>query len=357
MLIKNHNLLESTFIIAELSCNHLNDINIVMKTIEAIAKTGANALKVQTMLPETMTLNCTNQDFVISGGTAWDGMTFWDLYQEVDLPLEWHEKIKQRCDELGLIFFSTPFGRGFDNIPDPTDFLEKLGVPCYKIASFEITDIPLIKHVASKKKPIIMSTGVAEYNDIKLAVEACKSVGNEEIILLKCTSAYPTPVEEVNLRQMVQMKNDFETLVGISDHSMFDEVAISSVALGGCVIEKHVILDRKLGGPDAGFSMEPHEFKKMVDSVRKTEKLLGKANYDLTDNQKNSRNFARSLYIVKDVKAGDIITNENIRSIRPGFGLHPMYLDNQNPKCILGKKFSLDIAKNNRLELKHVNQE
>ena len=354
MLIKNHNLLQSTFIIAELSCNHLNNFDIAVKTIEELAKTGVNAIKVQTMLPETMTIDCNKKDFVISGGTLWDGRSLFNLYQETELPYEWHKPLQEIVEKLGLIFFSTPFGFHKNPQKDPITFLESLNVPCYKIASFEITDVPFIRRIARLGKPIIMSTGIAEYNDIKLAVNTCKEEGNNQIVLLKCTSAYPTPIEDVNLRTMVKIKEDFNCLVGISDHSMHNEVAIASVALGGCVIEKHAILDRTLGGPDAPFSLEPKEWKELVDSVRKTEKLLGKATYELTDKQKISQVFTRSLYAVQNIKAGDIITNDNVQSIRPGFGLHPKYLDIKNSECIIGKKAKIDIEFGDRIILNNI---
>lgn len=354
MRIANHNLLESTFIIAELSCNHLNNFDIAVKTIEELAKTGIDALKVQTELPETLTINSDKKDFIISGGTLWDGRTLFNLYQETSLPYEWHKPLQEITEKLGLIFFSTPFGFHKDPQKDPITFLESLNVPCYKIASFEITDIPFIRRIAKLGKPIIMSTGIAEYEDIKLAVDTCKEEGNNQIVLLKCTSAYPTPMEDVNLRTMVKIKEDFNCLVGISDHSMENEVAIASIALGSCVIEKHAILDRNLGGPDAPFSLEPKEWKILVDSIRKTEKLLGKATYELTDKQKNSKAFTRSLYAVQNIKAGDIITDENVQSIRPGFGLHPKYLDIKNPECILGKKAKVDIEFGERIELNKI---
>ena len=351
MKIGNFDLTKSTFIVAELSCNHLGSLDLAKKTICEIAKTGADAVKLQTEHPINVTLDYRGDDFIIKGGTLWDGQNLYELCQSTHTPYEWHAELKELTESLGMVFFSTPGGIGNKDIIDPADFLEKLNVPCYKISSFELIDTPFIRHVAKKGKPMIMSTGIANYEDIKLAVETCKEEGNDQIILLKCTSAYPTPLEAVNLRQMQELAKDFNCLVGISDHSLHNEVAIASVAMGGCVIEKHVILSRKLGGPDGGFSMEIDEFKEMVDSVRKVEKLLGQGNYKLEDSQKNSRNFMRSLYAAQNIKAGEVITTENVRSVRPGFGLHPKYLDKKNPECILGKHAKIDIEHGTRIEL------
>lgn len=327
------------FIIAELSCNHVGDLEIAKKTIREIGSTGVDAVKLQTESRETVTIDSDNDDFIIKGGTQWDGKSLWDLYGQTYTPYEWHQELKELTESLGMIFFSTPGGLGFDDVIDPVDFLEELNVPCYKIASFEITDIPLIKKVASKGKPVIMSTGVADYDDIKLAVDTCKNEGNEQIILLKCTSAYPTPLEDVNLQAMVKIGEDFDCPVGVSDHTLSNEVAISSVALGGCVIEKHVILDRNMESLDSEFSINIDELKQLVESVRKTEKLIGKATYELTDKQVKSKCFARSLYVVKDIKKGELFSLDNVRSIRPGYGMHPRHLIN-----ILGKKASSDIS-------------
>jgi pseudaminic acid synthase len=353
MKIGNFDLTKSTFIIAELSCNHLGNLDLAKKTIEEIAKTGANAVKLQTEAPINVTLESNDDEFMIKGG-AWNGQSLYELFKKTYTPFEWHYEIKELVEKLGMIFFSTPGGLGNEEIINTVDFLENLNVPCYKISSFELVDIPLIRYVAKKGKPIIMSTGVANFEDIKLAVETCKEEDNDQIILLKCTSAYPTALEDVNLKQMKKISDDFNCLVGISDHSLFNEVAISSVAMGGCVIEKHVILDRKLGGPDSGFSMEPHEFKAMVESVRNVEKLLGRSDYKLQKIQKESRRFMRSLYVVKDVMQGEIVTTENVRSVRPGFGIHPKYLDIINPDCILGKKFAKNKRKNTNLQINDI---
>lgn len=323
-----------TFIVAELSANHNHQFDVAIKTIKAAKDAGADAIKLQTYTADTLTIDCNSKFFRIQGNTLWDGKTLYELYQEAYTPWEWHQKLKDYAEELGLIFFSTPFDKS------AVDFLEGLNVPAYKIASFEIFDIPLIEYVASKKKPIIVSTGLATLTDVEEAVNACKRVGNEQIALLKCTSAYPAPIEEANLLTIPNLRETFNVIAGLSDHTMGNAVAIAAVALGARIIEKHFILDRNLGGPDSSFSMEPAEFKQMVDSIRKVEKALGIVNYNLTPKSEQSKVFARSLFIVKDVKAGETITEENVRSIRPGYGLHPKYYHE-----ILGKKFRKDFEK------------
>jgi pseudaminic acid synthase len=325
---------EPTFIVAELSANHLQKYELAVRTIEAAAEAGADAIKLQTYTPDTITINCDNEYFRIRQGTIWDGKTFYELYREAYTPWEWQPKLKKVAEDLGLVFFSTPFDK------TAVDFLDSIDVPAYKIASFEITDIPLIEYVASKEKPVIISTGIATLCDIEEAINACKRMGNDKIALLKCTSAYPAPLEEVNLRTIPNLADIFNTIVGLSDHTLGFQVAIAAVALGAKIVEKHIILDRKLGGPDAAFSMEPDEFKKMVNYIRDVEKALGKDSYDLSDRIKRSREFARSLFVVEDVKAGEIFTEKNIKSIRPGYGLHPKYLSQ-----IIGKKSRKDIKK------------
>ena len=322
------------FIIAELSANHLHDLSIALSLVKEAAKAGADAFKIQTLTPDTMTINCSNKYFKINNGTAWDNRTLYDLYSETPLPYEWHEAIFQECKKHELVCFSTPY--------DLTSlrFLDQFSPEAYKIASFEIFDLELIKETAQTGKPIILSTGVAEIDDIHNAVKTCRLAGNDNIILLKCTSAYPTPFDEVNLKTMKNMADTFETLVGISDHTLGDEVAIASIALGGCVIEKHLTLDRQLGGPDAGFSMEPYEFSEMVRKVRNTEKLLGKIQYSLTEKAKKSLIFSRSLFFVADIREGETITKEHVRSIRPGYGLKPIFLSN-----IIGRKAAKNILR------------
>ncbi len=327
------------FIIAELSANHLQHFDLAVKTIQAMAESGADAVKLQTYTPDTMTIDCENDYFRIKQGTLWDGTTFYNLYQKAYTPWEWHPKLKEVAEDLGLIFFSTPFDK------TAVDFLEELGIPCYKIASFEITDIPLIEYVASKGKPIIISTGIATLADIEEAVAACRRVGNKQIVLLKCVSAYPTPLEEVNLRTIPHLAETFGVTVGLSDHTLSSSVAVAAVALGARIVEKHFILDRSLGGPDASFSLEPKEFKAMVQAIREVEKALGKISYELSERQKKAREFSRSLFVVKDVKAGELVTDENVRSIRPGYGLHPRYL-----KEVLGKRFRKDVPQGTPLD-------
>ena len=320
-----------TFIIAELSANHNQDFEIAVKTIKAAKEAGADAIKLQTYTAETITINCNNEHFQIKSGTLWDGRTLYDLYKEAYTPWEWQPKLKKIAEDEGLICFSSPFDK------TAVDFLEEMEVPAYKIASFEITDIPLIEYIASKNKPIIISTGIATLADIEEAVNACRRMGNNDISLLKCTSSYPAPVEEANLLTIPHLRDTFNVIVGLSDHTMGSSVAIAAVALGAKIIEKHFILDRNLGGPDSSFSMEPAEFKQMVDSIRDVEKALGKINYQLTPKVEKSKIFARSLFVVEDVKAGEVINENNVRSIRPGNGMHPKYYN-----LILGKKFRRD---------------
>ena len=327
------------FIIAELSANHLQKFDYAVKLIKEAKEAGADAVKLQTYTPDTMTIDCNNEYFRIKQGTLWDGKTFYQLYKEAYTPWEWQPKLKEIAESEGLICFSSVFDKS------AVDFLEEIDVPAYKIASFEITDIPLIEYVASKGKPVIISTGIAILSDIEEAVSACKRMGNNQIALLKCVSAYPTPLEDVNLRTIPNLAETFKTVVGLSDHTLSISVPIASVALGASIIEKHLTLDRKLGGPDAAFSLEPAEFKTMVKSVREVEKALGKVSYDLTEKMKRSRELSRSIFVVKNIKGGEVFTAENIRSIRPSYGLHPKYL-----KEILGKQAACDIKKGTPLK-------
>ncbi|HBM16705.1 MAG TPA: pseudaminic acid synthase [Lentisphaeria bacterium] len=332
------------FIIAELSANHNHDFEVAAKTIRAAKAAGADAIKLQTYTADTITIDCDNEYFQIKQGTIWDGITLHKLYQQAYTPWEWQPKLKEIAEQEELICFSSPFDK------TAVDFLEKMDVPAYKIASFEITDIPLIEYTASKGKPMILSIGIAELSEIHDAVEACRRVGNNDIALLKCTSAYPAPIEEANLLTIPDMKERFRTIVGLSDHTMGSIASITAVALGARIIEKHFILDRNIGGPDASFSMEPSEFKEMVDSIRKVEKSLGKVTYALTDKVKKNRQFSRSLFAVKDIKKGELFTEANIRSIRPGYGLPPKYL-----KRIIGKSSPCDIKKGTPLPKKLIN--
>jgi len=325
---------EPVFTIAEMSANHLQKLDLAIETIKAAKEAGADAIKLQTYTPDTITIDSDNEYFQIKQGTLWDGQTLYQLYEKAYTPWEWHPKLKKIAEGLGLICFSSPFDK------TAVDFLEKMNVPAYKVASFEITDIPLIEYIASKGKPVIMSTGIATLSDIEEAVGACKRMGNSQIALLKCTSAYPAPLEEINLKTIPDLAKKFETIVGLSDHTLGISVPIAAVALGACVIEKHFILDRSLGGPDAAFSLEPDEFKAMVKGVREAGKALGKVSYELTEKMKKSRELSRSLFVVEDIKAGKIFTDENIRSIRPGYGLLPKCLNE-----VVGKKARKDIKR------------
>lgn len=329
---------ENTFIIAELSANHGNDIEVAKETVRAAKRAGADAIKLQTYTADTITINSHNHYFKINHGTHWDGKYLYDLYKEAALPWEWHKELFETASEEGLICFSSPFDI------TAVDFLEELNCPIYKIASFEITDIPLIEYVASKGKPIIISTGIAEIEDIELAIDTCKKVGNDDITILKCTSAYPAAPEDANLLTIPDIAKRFNVVAGLSDHTLGIESPIIAVALGAKVIEKHFILDKSIGGADAHFSLDEKEFKQMVDAVRIAEKMMGKVDYEMTNKKKKSREFSRSIFIVKDVKEGETLTEENVRSIRPGYGLHPKYY-----KEVLGKTFIKDIKKGSPL--------
>ena len=321
-----------------MSANHGNGIEIALETVRAAKRAGADAIKLQTYLPWTITLNSRKSDFLIEG-TIWNGKFLYELYEEASLPWEWHESIFSEAKKVGIECFSSPF----DN--SAVDFLEKLDVPAYKIASFEITDIPLIEYVASKGKPVIISTGIATLDDIEKAIFACQKVGNNQIVLLKCTSSYPAPIEEANLRMISFFKSKFNVVVGLSDHTIGNIAPIVATALGAKFIEKHFILDRSIGGPDASFSLNENEFKSMVDAIRQAEHSLGNFEYELSPLQHNGRRFARSLYVCEDVKSGDIVSDLNVRSVRPGFGLHPKHLPE-----ILGRKFNRDLEKGDRVD-------
>ncbi|HHQ4614385.1 TPA: pseudaminic acid synthase [Aeromonas veronii] len=318
---------ERCFIIAELSANHGHSLETALATVRAAKACGADAIKIQTYTADTITLDCDNEHFQINQDTIWDGTTLYKLYQEAYTPWEWHAAIQAEAHNAGLIFFSTPFD------PSAVDFLETLDVPIYKIASFEITDIPLIEYTASKGKPMIISTGIATLADIDAAVQACHRMGNHDITLLKCTSSYPAPVEEANLLTIPNLAQTFGVKAGLSDHTLGHVVAIAAVALGATVIEKHFIIDRALGGPDASFSLTPNEFKLMVEGVRQAEAALGSVSYTMTKKTIASRKFARSLFVCCDIKAGEILTTKNVRSVRPNDGLPPIELPN-----VLGRK-------------------
>ena len=328
----------NVFIIAELSANHAGKIETAIDTIKAAKRTGADAIKLQTYTADTLTLDIDSGDFIIKSGSIWDGKTYHQLYQEAYTPWEWHEDLFRVAKEEGLICFSSPFDK------TAVDFLEELECPIYKIASFEITDIPLIEYVASKGKPVIISTGIAEFEDIKLAIDTCRNAGNNDITLLKCTSSYPASVDEANLVMIRKFAEDFGVKVGLSDHTLGITVPVVSVAMGATVIEKHFILDRAIGGPDASFSLDEKEFTEMVTAVRQAEKAIGKETYTLTEKQKSGKAFARSLYVAENINEGEEITEVNVRSVRPGFGLHPKYL-----KQLIGRKAPCYLSKGERM--------
>ena len=327
-------------IVAELSANHKHNFELTVKTIEAMAQAGADAVKFQTFKPDTFTLDVNNEDFGPRKFGLWKGWRSIDLYREGSMPYEWQAKLMKIANDLGMICFSTPFDK------EGVDFLENIGCPIYKIASLEINETNLIEYAASKQKPMVISTGAASLDDIQLAVDVCRNVDNNNITLLQCTSEYPASIEKANIRTMVDMKDKFNVKVGVSDHSMTNIIPTVAVALGASIVEKHFILERSLGGIDSAFSLEPNEFASMVKDIRNVEKSLGKIDYTLTETDKNRR---RSLYIAEDMKAGDIITEKNVRSVRPGYGLHPKYL----PK-ILGKKVNCDLEKGTRFDLKYI---
>jgi pseudaminic acid synthase len=324
---------DGVYIIAELSANHGGDIDIAKQTIKVAKEVGANAIKLQTYKADTITLDSGLADFIIDGGTLWDGKKLYDLYDEAHLPWEWHKELFDYAREIGIDIFSSPFDKS------AVDFLEQFNPPAYKIASFEITDHELIRYTASKRKPIIISTGIATIDEIQEAVDICKSEKNHDITLLKCTSSYPAPLSDANLLTIPNMRDTFGVDVGFSDHTLGIVAPIVAVSLGAKVIEKHFILDKSIGGADASFSLDKDEFEQMVKAVREAEELLGRVDYSIGEKKRKSRDFARSLYVTKDIKKGELLTDENIRSVRPGYGLHPRYF-----KDIIGKKATKDLT-------------
>lgn len=334
---------DGTYIIAELSANHGGKISIAKETIKAAYEIGANAIKLQTYTADTLTLDCNKDDFIIKGGTLWDDRKLYDLYKEAYLPWEWHKELFEYAREIGIDIFSSPFDKS------AVDFLEQFDPSAYKIASFEITDYELIKYTASKMKPIIISTGIATIEEIQDAVDICRSVGNNDIILLKCTSAYPAPLEDANLNMIPNIAVTFDVVSGFSDHTLGDVAPISAVTLGAKVIEKHFILDKSVGGADADFSMDRKEFENMIKSIRDVEKLLGKIDYSMTEEKKKSRRFSRSLYLSQNIKKGEILTTDNIKSVRPGYGIHPKYINN-----VLGKIVKEDLEFGDSLKFKDI---
>lgn len=326
-------------VIAELSANHNHQLTIAIDTIKAAKQAGADAIKFQTYTADTITLKSDKEYFKIDQGTIWDGKYLHDLYQEAYTPWEWHEELFKVAKQEGLICFSSPFD------PTAVDLLETLKTPAYKIASFEITDIPLIRYAASKGKPMIISTGIGTKEEIQDAINACKNEGNDQITLLKCTSSYPAPIDQADLLTMVDFKKQFGMEVGLSDHTIGNEVAIAATALGATIIEKHFILDRSIGGPDASFSLDPEQFKSMAAGVKNAYAALGQVDYELSEQKIKSRKFKRSLFVVAPIKKGEPFTSENIRSIRPGDGLDPKHYDN-----ILGKTASKDLEEGEPLK-------
>ncbi|HEX3049197.1 MAG TPA: pseudaminic acid synthase [Aggregatilineaceae bacterium] len=336
---------EQAYIIAEMSANHNQDFEQAVRIIEAAKEAGADAIKIQTYTPDTLTIDCDNEYFRIQG-TLWDGRTLYDLYGEAYTPWDWQPKLKAAANDLGMDLFSTPFD--FSAV----DFLETMGVPAYKIASFENIDLPLLRKVAQTGKPIIMSTGMASLSEIDESVQAIRDAGGTQLALLKCTSAYPAPPEDANLHTIPHMAEAFGVPVGLSDHTLGIAVPVAAVAVGACIIEKHFTLSRAAGGPDSAFSLEPGEFKAMVDAVRTAEQALGRVHYGVSPDEAKSRVFRRSLFVVQDMQAGDVFTTENVRSIRPGHGLAPKYWDE-----VIGRRAARDIPRGTPLRWSDISGE
>ncbi|MBC8264047.1 MAG: pseudaminic acid synthase [Anaerolineales bacterium] len=331
-----------TYVIAEMSANHNQDFDQAVNIIEAAKEAGADAIKLQTYTPDTLTIDCDNKYFQIRG-TLWDGRTLYDLYSEAYMPWEWQPKLKAIAEEIGIDLFSTAYDSS------AVDFLEEMGVPVHKVASFENVDIPLIEKMARTGKPLIISTGMATLGEIEEAVQAARNAGTTQIALLKCTSVYPAPPEEMDLRTIPHLVEAFSVPVGLSDHTLDIAVPVAAVALGACIVEKHFTLSRATPGPDSAFSLEPREFKAMVEAVRKTEKALGTVHYGVSEHDTKSRVFRRSLFAVQDMKAGEMFTAKNVRSIRPGYGLHTRYLGE-----IIGRRASQDIERGTPLSWSYV---
>lgn len=326
------------YIVAEMSANHHQDFNEAVKIIEEAKAAGADAIKIQTFTPDTMTINVQNEFFKVKD-TIWDGKNLYDLYKAASTPWDWQPRLKEVANKIGLDFFSTPFDQS------AVDFLEQMDVPAYKVASFELVDIPLLKRIAKTGKPVIISTGMASLDDIREAVKVFKASGRDQIALLKCTSAYPAPAEEMNLRTIPELSKIFDVPVGLSDHSIGNEASIVAVALGACVIEKHFTLSRDIEGPDSSFSIEPHELKALVTGIRHVEKLLGSVCFGATEQERSSLVFRRSLFAVKDIDINEKFTEKNIKSIRPGFGLHTRYFEK-----VIGRKAKTYIPKGSPLD-------
>jgi len=336
---------EPVYVVAELSCNHRQDRQQAVALIHAAKEAGADAIKLQTYTPDTLTIQSNQECFRISSGTLWDGRTLYDLYSEAYTPWEWQPELKALANSMGMDLFSTAFDSS------AVDFLEQMDVPVHKVASFEFVDIPLIRKMARTGKPLILSTGMATLAEIEEAVNVARAERATQIALLKCTSAYPAPPEEMNLRTIPHLAEAFQVPVGLSDHSLGITVPVGAVALGACILEKHFTLSRAAGGPDSAFSLEPHEFKEMVDAIRTTEKALGNVHYGLTERQAKSRVFRRSLFAVRDIQAGEVFTADNIRSIRPAHGLRPRHFEE-----LLGKRAACDLERGTPLIWEHVNR-
>ena len=334
--IKDHHIGKSSpvYIIAEISANHNQDFDQAVRIVRAAKDAGADAVKLQTYTPDTLTIRSDKECFRIKSGTLWDGRTLYDLYSEAYTPWEWQPKLKTIANEIGIDLFSTAFD------PTAVDFLEEMDVPAHKVASFEIVDIPLIEKMARTGKPLIISTGMATLGEIEEAVQSARNAGATQIALLKCTSSYPALPEEMNIRTIPHLAEAFGVPVGISDHTLGIAVPITAVALGACIVEKHLTLSRAIPGPDSSFSLEPHEFRAMVEAIRTVEKALGRVRYGASGREVGSRVFRRSLFVIKDMKAGETFSLENVRSIRPGHGLSPKYLNE-----ILGRKAAKDIER------------
>ncbi len=320
------------YVMAEVSANHRRQFDEAVKLVKAAKEVGANAVKLQTYTPDTLTINVDSELFRHGEESLWAGKTLYDLYSEAYMPWEWQPQLKKIANDIGIDLFSTPYDK------TAVDFLEEMGTPAYKVASFEIVDIPLIEYIASKGKPMVMSTGMATLAEIDEAVRAAQEAGATRIALLKCNSAYPAPAEDMNLRTIPHLAEAFGVPVGLSDHTLGIAVPVAAVALGACIVEKHFTLSRDIPSPDSAFSLEPQEFKAMVEAIRTVEKALGEVRYEVSKQEAKSRVFRRSLFVVKDMKAGEVLTEESVRSIRPGYGLHPRYL-----KDILGRRARQDI--------------
>lgn len=327
-----------TYLIAEMSANHAGSKERAKEIIHAAKEAGADCIKIQTYTPDTITMNCNNHYFHIDNGT-WEGENLYHLYEKAYTPWEWQAELKQEADKAGIDFLSTPFDK------TAVDFLEDIGVDCYKIASFEVVDIPLIRYVASKGKPMIMSTGMSTLSEIEDAVNAIRETGNQQIALLKCASAYPAITDEMNLATMKNMRETFDVVVGLSDHSMGSVGAVTAVALGAKIIEKHFCLSREIENPDSSFSMEPDEFAQMVRDIRQAETAIGKVNYGPTEQEKNSVIFRKSIFVTENIKKGDMISEKNIRVIRPGYGIKPKHFD-----AVLGQVALVDIERGTPLQ-------